>query len=189
MNLDLATKVLAFLTALIFFASAILSFINARHTEAKTPEARSNVVNVVIVMLLLLSFSCTTAATAAIYFHLFFVWGALLLASSGLQIVSILLSAAPVTRIAIGMVALNIALGTSAFDAGTTFYYFSLLPESQRLQRQTVRQTLDSINELQKIVDRTINVVDTLQKNVDALLEIMKTGAAPRTPPVPAPPP
>lgn len=75
MNLDLAMKVLAFLTALILFANAILSFVNARHAEAKTPKARSNGVNVVNVMLLLLSIGCTAAATAAIYFQLFLVWG------------------------------------------------------------------------------------------------------------------
>ena len=86
MDLDLATKALAFLTALIFFASAILSFVNARLTEAKTPEAQSRVVNAVIVMLFLLNLGCTAAATAAIYFHLFLIWGGLLLASSGFQI-------------------------------------------------------------------------------------------------------
>lgn len=87
------------------------------------------------------------------------------------------------------MVALNIALGTLAFGTGTTFYYFGLLTDLQRLQHQTVRKTADSIDELQKLVDRTIDVVDTLQKNVDALRQIIKAGAAPRTAPVPAPPP
>ena len=52
-----------------------------------------------------------------------------------------------------------------------------------------MRQTIDSIDKLQKIADRTIDVVDALQKNVDALREIIKAGAAPRTVPVPAPPP
>jgi hypothetical protein len=182
MDLDFATRGLAFLTALIFFGSAIISFVNARLNEAKTPEARSNAVNVVTIMLLLLSLGFTAAATAAVYFKLVLVWGLLLFASSGLQAASFLTTAAPVTRIAIVMVAFNIAFGTLAIGVGTTFYSVGLLLDSQRQMIDLQDRTVGSIGALQENFKHTIDLID-------ALKEIVKAGAAPQTVPAPPPPP
>jgi hypothetical protein len=116
-------------TGLLIFSGAVLSFVNARLSEAREPDARARVV---VFSYLGVSFAFLAAAMVATFFYSSLPAAMLLLLMpNALQVYVFLKSKAPLTRAGVVTIGLAIGLSVLIISVGTTLYLVNRMLDVQ----------------------------------------------------------